>query len=286
MIPPFALHQPRSVEEALEVATEREDSAYLAGGTELTIIMKMGLSSFADLIDLKAIQELRGIDIREGFVRIGSAVTHLELERSPLLWEVMPGLVRLERTIANVRVRASGTLGGSLCFGEPHSDPAPYLIAAEAQLELETPDGHLRRPVDGFLLGPMLIDKAAADLVTAIWVPLLPGQTVVVHRKVVRVERPAATIAVRLGVTDGIFRDTRIVVGSVGDVPALIPEAAAVIDSAPASRSGIAFAEAAQIAAERCDPYEDINGPSDLKRRFVRVLVERALDEAFHRVSI
>ena len=36
----------------------------------------------------------------------------------------------MERNVGNLRVRNVGTIGGNLCFADPHSDPATYLIAA------------------------------------------------------------------------------------------------------------------------------------------------------------
>ena len=40
----------------------------------------------------------------------------------------------MERDVGNIRVRNVGTIGGNLCFADPHSDPATYLIAAGAHL--------------------------------------------------------------------------------------------------------------------------------------------------------
>ena len=47
-----------------------------------------------------------------------------------------PELASIEGQVANIRVRTVGTLGGNLCFADPHSDPATWLLAADARLEL------------------------------------------------------------------------------------------------------------------------------------------------------
>ena len=68
-----------------------------------------------NLIDIKAIGDLRGLDRTEdGAVRIGALTTHRELERSDVIAGELPGLAALEARVANVRVRNTGTIGGNL----------------------------------------------------------------------------------------------------------------------------------------------------------------------------
>jgi len=82
----FDLHRPSSVEEATELAERYgEDAAFYCGGTELVLLLKLGFASFRHLIDLKGIDELRGIRLDGDSLVVGGAVTHRELERSPLV---------------------------------------------------------------------------------------------------------------------------------------------------------------------------------------------------------
>src|SRR5687767_7209927 len=107
----FELHRPTTVEEAAGLRAELGDAAALyAGGTELLLAMKLGVLDYEHLIDVKRIDALRGIERRDGELRIGALVTHRELETLPEL----PALAELERNVANVRVRSAGTLAGNL----------------------------------------------------------------------------------------------------------------------------------------------------------------------------
>ncbi len=67
----------------------------------------------------------------------------------------------MERDVANVRVRATGTLGGNLAFADPHSDPATFLLAAGATVELARGERRRSLPVEAFVLGPVR-DRARA----------------------------------------------------------------------------------------------------------------------------
>src|SRR5262245_32013126 len=117
------------------------DAAYLAGGTELLQVMKMGLLQVDRLVDLKGIAALRGIAAEGDAIVIGALTTHREIERSPIVRDRLPELAALEHRVANARVRTSGTLGGNLAFAEPHSDPATLLLAVGATIVLVGPKG-------------------------------------------------------------------------------------------------------------------------------------------------
>ena len=75
---------------------------------------------------------------------LGATVTHRQIERSPLVLERLPALASMERQVANVRVRTVGTLAGNLCFSDPHSDPATFLLALDAEVDSRRGDATAR----------------------------------------------------------------------------------------------------------------------------------------------
>ena len=135
-LPPFTLHRPDSVGQASRLLAELgDDGAAYCGGTELLLAMKLGLASYEHLVDLKRVHGLRGITAGgDGGVRIGAATTHHEIETSAALRARYPEMPAMISQVANLRVRSVGTLGGNLCFADPHSDPASFLMAVDAVL--------------------------------------------------------------------------------------------------------------------------------------------------------
>ncbi|HME63132.1 MAG TPA: FAD binding domain-containing protein, partial [Candidatus Binatia bacterium] len=130
----FNIHQPKTVAEASHMLAEfGEKGGLYAGGTELLLAMKHDLLRYEHLVDVKTIPDLDKIETKSGAVMIGSTATHRAIERSSLVKQNLRVLAELETKVANVRVRASGTLGGNLCFAEPHSDPATLLTALGAK---------------------------------------------------------------------------------------------------------------------------------------------------------
>ena len=112
-----------------------DDAALYCGGTELLLLLKLGFAAFGHLVDVEGDRGARAASRpRTATLVIGAAVTHRELERSALVRERLPALAAMERSVANLRVREAGTLGGNLCFSDPHSDPATFLLAADAEV--------------------------------------------------------------------------------------------------------------------------------------------------------
>jgi aerobic carbon-monoxide dehydrogenase medium subunit len=282
-LPSFELHRPETLEEASDLAARHgEDAAFYCGGTELLLLLKLGFASFGHLIDLKRVDELRGLRVEDGSLVVGAAATHRAIERSPAVLRHLPALAAMERGVANVRVREVGTLGGNLCFSDPHSDPATFLLAAGAEVECRYGGEPARRlPIGDFVAGPYQTALHPGEVLTSVRIPMPVGRTAIAHAKFAFHERPTATLAIRVTVDDGRVGEIRVAVGSVGARPARAEDAEGVltgIDVGDPDASVLDQAGAA--AAEAASPVEDANGSPAYKAQLVRVLLERTLREA------
>lgn len=280
MIPRFSYSRPRSLGDAFNAhaATDGE-GAYVVGGTELLQVMKMGLAQFRTLIDLKGIAELHGIEVlADGTLRIGACTTHRQIERSPIVAASLPGLAELELHLANVRVRNQGTIGGNLAFAEPHSDPATFLLACDARVELASPAGRRTVAIDEFVLGPLYTSREPEEILTAVLVPPAGKGGGRGYAKAKFFERPAVAVGVALTVVDSVVVSARVSVGSITEVPMLVPAAAAGLVGAAADPASLAAAAriAAASAFADLDAVDDLNGAADYKRHLAGVLIQQA----------
>jgi carbon-monoxide dehydrogenase medium subunit len=277
----FELHRPRSVEEATGLLDQHgEDALLYCGGTELLLLAKLGFTAFEHLVDTKAIGELAGIRMDGDVLVIGATATHRQIERAPLVLERLPALAAMERQVANIRVRTVGTLVGNLCFSDPHSDPATFLLALDAEVDSRRGDAPTRRrPLSAFLSGPYEPALEHGEVVLSIRVPIPAPGTVIVHRKFAFHERPAATVTCGARVVDGVVDAARIAVGSVGNIAVRASEAEALlVGSSPLDDRALAAAGASAAAVSH--PVEDANGSVEYKAHLVEVLVARAFREA------
>jgi carbon-monoxide dehydrogenase medium subunit len=280
MIPPFELHRAADVEEAVALLATFEDAACYAGGTELLQVMKMGFAAPAHLVDLKPIAELGGIGVTDDGLRIGATVTHREIERSSLVAEHLPALVTLEHQVANIRIRNVGTLGGNLCFAEPHSDPAALLVACEATVTLAGAAGSRTVGLEDFLLDAFVTDRDEGEIMTSITIPSVEGRALA-YRRYALTERPTVSVAAQASIEGDRLMAPRIVVGAVGATP-LVCRAAAALDGLPIGDVEAAGADVAAACSGEVDPIDVDVGDAYL-RNLVAVLVRRALADLVDR---
>ena len=217
-----------------------------------------------------------------GTLVVGAAVTHRELERSAVVHERLPALARMERGVANLRVREVGTLGGNLCFSDPHSDPATFLLAVDAEVECRRGGGLPRRlQIADFVVGPYQTSLEQGELLTAVHVPPAPEGASVAHAKFSFHERPTATVACLAHVVDGVLTEARVAVGSVGARPVRSRAAEEALTGAAVDGiEGDVLSTAGERAAEDAAPVDDATGSADYKAQLVKVLVDRTFREA------
>ena len=128
--------------------------------------------------------------------------------------------------MANLRVREVGTLGGNLCFSDPHSDPATFLLVLDAEVECRRGGGAPRRvPIADFVLGPYQTALDEGEVLVSVHVPVPPEGSAVAHEKFSFHERPTATVACLARVEQGVIAEARVAVGSVGAKPARASDA-------------------------------------------------------------
>lgn len=254
-----------------------EDAALYAGGTELLLAMKLGVARWPHLIDLKPIAALRSVTIVGDHLRIGATVTHWDLERDALVARAIPAFARLEANVANVRVRAAGTLAGNLAFGEPHADPPTLLVALGARCVLEGGSGSRTIPVSELLTGMYQTAIGPDEVIVAIEIPVPASDVHAAYVKFQILERPSVGVAAVATIREGRFAGApSIVVGAVDEVPRAVPADALAGADARDPRTADALADAARGAV---DPSDDLAGSADYKRHLVGVFARRALGE-------
>ena len=124
-------HRPRSLSEAASLFSSSGDAAYISGGHTLLPAMKARLAAPANLIDLRHVTELKGIEVSGDTVVIGAGMTHAEVSQSAEVKRAIPTLAALAGSIGDAMVRHLGTIGGSVANNDPAADyPAAVLALA------------------------------------------------------------------------------------------------------------------------------------------------------------
>jgi carbon-monoxide dehydrogenase medium subunit len=281
MLRPFRLEEPESVKEISELLGRFGESAKIyAGGTELLLAMKEGLVQYERLINIKNVQGLDQVTTDNGVIRIGALCTHHQLETSPLLRQKLAALTRLEQNVANVRVRQVGTLGGNLCFAEPHADPGILLIVLGAKMVAERADSKREIPAEKFFVDAYETCLEADEILTEIQVPAAAEKCA--YLKFGYLERPSVGVAVALTVDAAgkSINDVKIAVGCAGPAPKRVPEAEELVNGKSVDEATVNISQAGAIAGRAAQAISDLHGSQEYKEHIVGVLLKRAFQNA------
>lgn len=280
MLRRFRLEEPDSVAEVSELLGRFGDNAKVyAGGTELLLVMKEGLVQYERLINVKKLG-LNQISAENGTLKIGALCTHHELENSALLQQQLPALVKLEQNVANVRVRQAGTIGGNLCFAEPHADPGTLLMALGAKLVADKSASKREILAEDFFVGAYETSLAADEVLTEIRVPAPGANRKCAYLKFGYLERPSVGVAIALSLTGGGVSDVKIAVGCAGPAPKRVAEAEALLNGKSKDEASRNLAQAGAIAGKASQALSDLHGAQDYKEHIVGVLLKRAFQAA------
>ena len=259
-------HKASSVDEAAKLMGGADDGKYVSGGQTLIPTMKQRLAAPSDLIDLRQIDAMKGINIDGNQITIGAATTHAEVASSKELRAACPAICDLAGMIGDPHVRHMGTIGGSIANNDPAADYPAAMMALNAQITTT------KRTIDtdDFFTGMFETALEEDEIVTAV---TFPAPSKAAYQKF---PNPASRYAMagvfvaklkngmaRVGVTGagsgGVFRHE--------DMEAKL--------SSDWSADAIS-----DCGVDEGDMLSDIHGDAAYRANLVKVMAKRAVDAA------
>jgi aerobic carbon-monoxide dehydrogenase medium subunit len=256
--------RPESVDDAVKLLAGREDARALAGGQSLVNVMKTRVAAPELVVDLNAIDALRGIADDGGALTIGAMTTYTEIVSSPEVAAGRPILAECARTIADVQVRNRGTIGGNICSNDPTNHFPPLLAALEAELTIVSANGERTVGTDEFFEGVFQTAVHPGELLTTVRVPA-KGETRDGWASATLGKDGTGIVSVAACVSGG---NARIAIGCVAATPVVV--------TASADETAVKDA----VRAADLDPPGDVHASADYRRHLAEVLAARAVRDA------
>lgn len=256
--------------------SDPDGSKLVAGGHTLIPTLKLRLASPAVLIDIRGIDELRGIAIGE-VVSIGALTTHADLLASEELRAVLPIFQQAANLIADPQVRNRGTIGGSLANADPAADWPAVVIALDADIELAGPNGLRRVPARDFFVDIMTTALDPGEILTAIHVARPEPGSLFAYRKI---RHPASGYAVvGIAVAALVKEDhvAKIAIGVTGAAGRPFPADAATRFLTGKRLSPGNIEKAATLASEHSECLSDNYAPAEYRKHLIKTQTARAL---------
>jgi len=282
MIPArFEYVRPSSLDEAVRALADGGDEAkVIAGGQSLLPLLRLRLVYPDLLVDLGALDELRGVTDDGANLLIGARTTHYQIVHDPVIAEHCGLLAQAAGTVADPAVRHRGTLGGSLAHADPAGDLPAVVLALDATLIATGPAGQGEISAADFFVDYLTTALSPGEILTGIRVPKLGRDWGYRYEKFHRTAQAWAIVGVAALArrSNGQVAEARVGLTNMGPVP--IRAAAVEAAAAGADASAGALAAAAAAAAEGTNPPADLHGAPDYRSHLARVLTGRALAAA------
>jgi CO/xanthine dehydrogenase FAD-binding subunit len=275
------VESPTSLAQAFDLLAGGNGWRPIAGGTDLMVQITGEFAPPPErVLDLWRLDELRGIALGDGVLRVGSLTTYTEIRGSDLCQEHLPALVEAAATIGAAQIQNRGTIGGNIANASPAGDTLPVLLATDARIVLGSTAGERTVAAADFWTGYRQTARRPAELVVRAEIPLPRGRQVRFRKVGTRRAQAISKVVMSLSwrADAGVWRDVRLALGSVAATPIRASETERVLEGA-APRRETADHAAATVAGE-IHPIDDVRSTAEYRRVVTARVLHRLLREA------
>jgi CO/xanthine dehydrogenase FAD-binding subunit len=255
----------------------------IAGGTDVMVQITGEIGPPPDrMIDLWALDELRGIAVEGGAVTLGALTTYTQIRRSAVCREHLPGLVEAAATIGAAQIQNRGTIGGNVANASPAGDTLPVLLATDAEIVVGGAHGERTIPVEDFWVAYRKTALAPDELVVRIRIPLVAGREVrfrkIGTRRAQAISKVVMALAWREASVPGAWAGVKLALGSVAERPIRAMATEAVLEGSRPTRE--TADRAAETLAAEIQPIDDVRSTADYRRAVAARVLHRLIRDA------
>jgi CO/xanthine dehydrogenase FAD-binding subunit len=269
--------RPQNLEQLWQIKQDHTDAALFAGGTDLLVKIRAGITDPPALITLEGLEELAVIEELSDEIAIGAGVTHSRLLNSPLIQTHYPVLIKSLNLLGSPHIRNMGTLGGNIMTASPAADTLPPLYTLQADIELRNQDSCRRLQLSDFITGPGRTRINKGEILSRIIIPKKPVFSRHFFEKVGL--RQALSIAIVSMAAlynlapDNTITDLRLAWGSLGPTIVTRPEIEQFMVGKILNKT--LLIEAGNQLRQQITPINDIRAGADYRRQIAGNLLQR-----------
>src|SRR3954451_14365083 len=282
--PPFAYHDPTTIEEAADLIGRLDNAMPLAGGQSLMPMLNFRVVAPDHLIDLNRVTGLSSMDIRDGAGRFGAMTRQRDIEFSADVAKAFPVLHEALRHVGHRQTRNRGTIGGSLCHLDPSAELVSLATGYDATLTVAGPSRSRELPFAEFPVAYMTPAIELNEIVVGVRFPRWASDHGYAFVEFARRHGDfAITSAAVLIEADAAGKLTRasVTIGGMGTVPVRAREVEQAITGQ------VPTGELFRAACESCrqiEAIDDVHAPASYRQHLAAVLSRRALEKAHARM--
>jgi aerobic carbon-monoxide dehydrogenase medium subunit len=275
----FAYHAPRTAAAAVDLLAELGDGAkVLAGGQSLIPLLALRLAAFDHLVDIGRIEELKGVERRDGALWVGAGTTEAAVGSSPEVAGAVPLLARATPLIGHFQIRNRGTLGGAIAHADPAGEYPAVALALDASMEVLSPRGRRSIAAPEFFDGTWSTSMEADELLVGVTFPVWTGRCGFAIEELARRAGDFAIAGAMVCVEiDGDDRVTRCSIGLIGLGPTPVRAAEAEQGVVGSTVTDIVPEDLGRLAMRGLEAVpSDLHGSAEYRKRVGAAMVARA----------
>ena len=280
-----AIYEASSIQNAIELLKDHPEAKIIAGGSDILISIRNGSLKDAELVSIYGLDELRGIAIdSEGTIKIGALTSFSHIAKDPIINENIKVLAEAVDMVGGPQIRNIGTIGGNVCNGVTSADSASTLMAFDAIMEIEGPEGIREISIKEWYIKAKQVALKPCEILTSIKIKKESYEGYKGHyikyamRNAMDIATIGCSVNVKLSRDTITFEDVRIAYGVAGPVPMRAILAEEFLRGKAVNEENInAFSEK---VLEDINPRDSWRAGKEFREHLCKILAKRALTEA------
>ena len=282
------IYQPKTLQEALDILDYKDNVKIIAGGTDVLIKLHHGELCGTELLSIRDIEELKGINVNDkGDIEIGAMASFSDIFRSDIINDNIYVLSEAAVSMGGPQVRNMATIGGNVCNGAVSADSATTLFALNAELLLKTKNGERIIPIKEFYLGPGKVSILPNEILVKI---IIRKEEYLGYKgNYIKFSNRKAMDIAMLGVSvvgyieDNRFKDLRISLGVAAPTPVRCIQSEEFAKGMEVNMKNII--EISERALLDAKPRNSWRGSKDFREHLIKELTKRGIIEVIKRTG-
>ena len=285
-----ALYEATSVKDAIALLQAHPAAHIIAGGSDVLIKMREGKLAGCELVSIYGLDELRGVTLEaDGAIRIGSLTSFSHITKDPIIQAHINVLGEAVDMVGGPQIRNIGTIGGNTCNGVTSADSGSTLMAYDAVMEVEGPNGQRLIPIQEWYVSAGKVSLQPAEIQTAIRIPKASYEGYFGHyikyamRNAMDIATTGCSVNVVLSADQKTIQRSRIAYGVAGPVPMRAPSAEEAAKGRPLTEETVeVFAKA---VLQDIHPRDSWRASKDFREHIAVEMAKRCLIESCKRAG-
>jgi len=246
---------------------------FIAGGTDL-FVQRPDEMLFSDVIFLEEKNNLKRINIADGYCHIGSTAAVTDILESEIIHKIFPEISNFAELFGSTPIRNSATIGGNINNASPIGDMTAFFMALNSNVVLS--DGNTKReiPLKNYYKSYKVTERKPDEYMESINFKIPEGSYFFNFEKVSKrtyLDIASVNTAVLFYIKDEIITEIHLSAGGVSAVPLYMFKTCDYLKGKILNTENLK--EAVSVSAEEISPISDARGSAEYKSLLLSRLI-------------